>query len=200
MGGPPRSGFPAWGIWAIIGGVVLIGAVVAIILLTGGEDEPPQQGIIPAPVTTAQSPVSDPAVDQLLAYLPAEATNCIETDLMSNIDAIAGVLCDLSTDARVTLDFLLYPSPEAALASFTSSAGTPNTGDCANGVEGEQGWTGGVNGGGRLLCGPIDDGRGGLFWTSNGFPVLGQVTSRAPDMTSADVYAVWQTIPDYNVV
>jgi hypothetical protein len=142
-------------------------------------------------------------LEQLSALLPPEVDDCMELPLGEFFQEQIAVLgCD-SPDAGVIAGFHLFPSVEAATAAYQQvqqfQGSETDSGDCASGSLGEESWSGG-GGQGRLICGY--DSKGGeefarLFWTSDGFPVLGEMIARSDDLTLDHVYAAWQRISDY---
>jgi hypothetical protein len=180
--------------------VVLVAGILAAVLLLGGEDPEPQV-TLPLPEETTQGTVTNPAVDQLLAYVPPEATNCGEASVAPEYGAVlASVVCDSVADPRANVAFFLYESPEAAGGAYQAIQLGNNlptdTGDCETGVPGETGWSGG-GGAGRLGCGLSGD-LAAVLWSSDGYPVLAQVTADTTELTVQDVYNIWLGISDYS--
>jgi hypothetical protein len=193
-----------WAIVAIIAAVVIAGTATTIIL-TRDSDEPSEAQ---PPVTL--EPTGGPPSAQLSAYLPPEVTNCRGVEPGPQIvelgpTVLEAVNCeppDPPLGGGVTVGFYLYPdapSVSTAYQAILSAIGLdPDTGDCeATLGEGpaEQGWSG-AGGQGRLLCRPTPDGGSALFWTSDGYPVLGVVLATNP---VADVYVYWQMLSDYTL-
>jgi hypothetical protein len=192
-----------WGIVAIVAGVLLIGAAVAFILTRDSDVavEAQTPGSPGAPASGAG------AEQQLQALLPPEVTNCREVEPSPEIiglgePVLAAINCeppDPPLGGGVTVAFYLYESDASAAAAYQTILSTiglePDTSACSTtGGEGpaEEPWSGG-GGQGRLLCRPTEAGSA-LFWTSDGFPVLGGVVSSNP---VADVYVYWQSFSDY---
>jgi hypothetical protein len=184
--------------------VVLVVGIVAAVLLLGGDDPEPQV-TLPQPQVqeTTQGTAANPTLDQLLAYAPPEATNCTEaTPAEAYGGAIEAVVCESVAEPRAELAFFLYPSPEVAASTYLTIRQTDNieadTGDCSVGEIGESSWSGG-GGSGRLVCG-LSGEQPALMWTSDAYPVIGQVTARTTELTIQDIYNVWLGISDYSAV
>lgn len=214
---PRRSApFPAWAIVTLIASVAVAATGVGVVL-TRDPDKPvnvsPPIGIPSLPPIDLGSPTASPTAGTtsgglLEAYLPPEVTNCrtVEpgTDIVQlGFPVIEALNCDPPDPplgGNVAVAFYLYADPATADAAYHTIVEvvglTPDSGDCAatNGVgPAESTWSGG-GGQGRLLCRPLPENGSALFWTSDGFPVLGGIVSRNP---VADVYVYWQMLSDY---
>ena len=192
---------------AIIAAAVIAGAAT-VIILTRDSDEPinaQPPAVVPEPAETTSGA---PATGQLAAYLPPEVTDCRAVEAGAQIVALGppvleAVNCtppDPPLGGGVTVGFYLYPDAPSVSTAYQTILTTiglqADTGDCeATLGEGpaEQTWSG-AGGQGRLLCRPTPEGGSALFWTSDGFPVLGVVLATNP---VADVYVYWQMLSDY---
>ena len=180
--------------------MLVAGVILAVVLLSG--EDPPPEVVLPTPGETTQETASNPTLDQLLAYMPPEVSNCIEATAAGDYGAaIESVLCQSNADPRAEVTFFLYPSPEAAAGAYQTinqnENQTPDSGDCAAGQGGETAWSGG-GGSGRLSCG-LSGELAAVLWSSDGYPVLGQVTATTPEVTIQEVYNIWLGISDYSV-
>jgi zinc-ribbon domain len=211
--GPPAAasrGFPAWGIVAIVGGVVTVAAVVTILLLT--RDSDPVETAAPPP---QEQEAGDSRIDELAAYLPPEVVDCQEggslrhavgsfvqeSGTAATTGYFASATCDPASGDPVVIKFFLWDGPEIASEQYQGllifADQSTDVGDCSIGEEGEMGWSGG-GGQGRLACGTNGDGLATLMWTSEAFPVLGTMEATTTDLTLSDIYSVWQGISDYS--
>jgi hypothetical protein len=185
---------------AIIASLVLAVAFLAFVLLTGGSDVHGDQDT--RPVTPEAS--TNPAVRELLAYLPPEAGGCLEAEAGNPFlaqGATAVVHCPLSDGgSNDDMGFYLYPDETTANAAFQAHLDdvgvAADSGDCASGVAGEEAWSG-AGGRGRITCGINAVGEGAVWWTSEGFPIVGYIAPRE-QLAIPEVYEIWQGIPDYS--
>jgi hypothetical protein len=190
---------PLWGTVAIIASLVLAIAFLAFVLLTGGSDSPGEESTEVTPTAA-----TDPAVEQLLAYLPPEANGCVEAEVGNEFlgqGAIAVVHCPvLEGGANDDMGFYLYPdeaTTETAFQAHLDDGGVArDSGDCASGVTGEEAWSG-AGGQGRIACGINAADEGSVWWTSDGYPIVGFIAPR-DQRTIAEVYEIWQGISDYS--
>jgi hypothetical protein len=189
-----------WAVASIVA-VLVISIVSFVVVLTTGTststrietDALESPGAAPSPATAPPAA----AVGQLTALIPPEVTNCEEATANEFFpDAIALVKCD-SADGRALVAFSLFATEDASNTAFQGTAQAngfqPDSGDCVNGVPGEESWSGG-GGRGRLQCGgeiPV------VVWSSKGFPILGLIGPFSEDVTLQELYAIWQGISDY---
>jgi hypothetical protein len=178
-------------------GIVLAAVAVVVIVMATRDSGGPAQVESPAPQ-------SDPELDQLAAYLPPEVSNCVEGSGVApsglSAQAIAIMLCDGPVAEQAGVLFYLFDSPDSAAAAYQTylqeRAVAPDSGDCLSGVSGDESWSG-AGGSGRIFCGVAEGNLSAMIWTSDGFPVLGHLTSRDPSIMVSGAYEIWQGISDY---
>ena len=76
---PPRTGFPTWGIFAIIAAIVLVGGGVTAVVLLSGDDDPedPVQPALPAPSAVVQESPGVESPLPLPTEEPVAAATCV---------------------------------------------------------------------------------------------------------------------------
>lgn len=208
---PTRHGFPAWARAAVVLAVAVGIAAVIFVLATRDPQERAGDATTPSPTEapsqtsptetpTEGSPTTSAAFEELAALLPSGITDCQPVEPGGYYeDATSVAYCSGAGRTDVGAYFYMFDTePETAGVYDTIVQGqgyVPDTGSCSSGEGGELSWDGG-GGSGRIMCGSAEDVTT-LLWTSDGFPIIGQLIPVSTQMELAELYEVWQDIPNY---
>lgn len=213
---PPRSGLPAWARAAVLLAAAAGIAAVIIVLATRGSQERAGEATRPSPslvsptaapteaspstTPTEVSPTTSAAFEELVALLPSGIADCRPVEPGGYYEAATSVAyCFPAGRTDVAAYFQMFGTESESAGVYDTIAQeggfVPDTGSCADGEGGELSWDGG-GGSGRVMCGSNED-LTTLLWTSDGFPIIGQLVPLSTEMELGELYEVWQGIPNY---
>ncbi|MQA35253.1 hypothetical protein [Modestobacter roseus] len=190
---------------------LLAGLAVGLVLWLGSDGDEPSTSLA-APSTDASTSASRPAppstapdtggftaapsvgIEEFLATLPADFTDCGEADLIGDGD-VAAAACGPASSRPGPTDatFLRYPDVDTlddVFAADVTGLGLEEWGaatDCTEDGYGE--WVRGDAVGGLLACG-LTDGTAFVYWTDDEFLTEGVVS--APGESQDDVVALYE--------
>ncbi|MGY1857855.1 hypothetical protein [Modestobacter sp. SYSU DS0290] len=191
---------------AAVAGLV-VAVAVGLTLWLGGDDEPSTTAAAgratdssrpaPSPSAGASGLTAAPpsvGVEEFLASLPVDFTDCGEADLVGDGDVVAAACGPASSQPGPSdATFLRYPDIDTLDDVFitdVSALGLDEWGaatDCSEDGFGE--WVRGDTTGGLLACG-LAEGTAFIYWTDDEFLTEGVVS--APGETQDDVVALYE--------